>query len=1036
MVPGIGGFRTLLRSGHAAALLSAVVLAVLGAAACLMIWHGRQTAFDEHVRGSDSMGVVLAEQTGRYVQVIDLIEQEVTSRITSLDVQTAIDFQRQMGTPEVRAYLADRVKNVPLADAIVIIGADGLSLNWSRPEPLRRIDVTSRDYYNHFKDHDDPGMFIGSLSKGRVTGDLSLFFARRVNALDGRFLGMILGVVDVKYLTDFYQAATQHLGMAVTLVRRDGAMLMRYPNPADAVGVKLPRGSPWYARVEAGGGNYITPGIIDGIRSLVTVHPVRGYPLVVDILQEEALVFARWRTDSVYIASFALAAALAFSGLFWIVARQFRLQEEQNATLEETAAMLSEGHQKLSAYAEMSVDWFWEQDADLRFIINSNIPFMTASSDIGKRRRELGDPAMSDERWAVHEAELAARVPFRKFRWERIGLDGDRHFMSTNGDPVFDRNGVFSGYRGTGRDMTADVLAHARLTQANADLELGRQQIEAVLTNITHGVCLFDAEERLLVWNRRYTEIYNLPPEAACVGRSMQEITDYREVAGSATVMSPSDYEAWRDEIRATTRASSRVITLKNGRIVLIHFQPTPDGGWVATHEDVTERQRAEASIAFMAQHDSLTRLANRMLFHDRLEQAIAMAGRGHEFAVICLDLDRFKAVNDTLGHPVGDGLLQAVADRLRSCAREADTVARLGGDEFAIIQFAVGQPEHAQPLASRIIDAFRDSFNVQGHHISIGISIGVAVAPGDGNSSETLLKNADIALYHAKTEGRGTVRFFDPEMNWSIQKRRTLELDLRDAILRGEFELFYQPLINLVAGRVTGFEALLRWHHPTRGLVPPAEFIPVAEETGIIVAIGEWVLRKACFEAENWPVDINVAVNLSPVQFQKGDLVATVRAALAASGLRPDRLDLEITESVLLRETAGTLTALHQLRAMGITVALDDFGTGYSSLSYLRSFPFDKIKIDQSFVRDLAHNNESMSIIRAVTGLGHSLNMKTTAEGVETLDQLNMLREQGCTEVQGYLFSRPRPASELPMLIARLQQTGELECEVALKSV
>jgi diguanylate cyclase (GGDEF)-like protein len=473
------------------------------------------------------------------------------------------------------------------------------------------------------------------------------------------------------------------------------------------------------------------------------------------------------------------------------------------------------------------------------------------------------------------------------------------------------------------------------------------------------------------------------------------------------------------------------MITLKDGRVVAIHFQPLPDGGWVASHEDVTKRQQNESSIAFMAQHDSLTRLANRMLFHDRLEQAIVMSGRGHEFAVICLDLDHFKAVNDTMGHPVGDGLLRAVADRMSCCVREGDTVARLGGDEFAIIQLDVGQPDHAQLLVSRVIDAFHAPFDIEGHQIGIGISIGVAVAPGDGTSSETLLKNADIALYHAKTEGRGSARFFEPEMDARIQIRRTLESDLRDAIRHDEFELHYQPLINLIAGEVTGFEALLRWRHPGRGLVSPADFIPVAEEMGTIVEIGEWVLRSACFEAENWPVNISVAVNLSPVQFEKGDIVATVRAALAASGLRPHRLELEITESVLLRETAGTLKALHQLRAMGITVALDDFGTGYSSLSYLRSFPFDKIKIDQSFVRDLVTNKESMSIIRAVTGLGHSLNIKTTAEGVETLDQLAMLREHGCTEAQGYLFSRPTPANELPVLMARLHRTNEYESGV-----
>jgi diguanylate cyclase (GGDEF)-like protein len=1016
-----GRFRAVLASRSAAASLNALVLIVLGVAACLMIWHGRQSAFDDHERGLDSMGVVLAEQTGRYVQVVDLIVQEVRSKALALDIKTLEEFQRLMGTQAINAFLIERLQNVPQADAVALIGADGIVVNWSRPHLPDRMDVSGRDYFIWFRDHDDRGIFIGELAKGYATGDPNVYFARRVNEPGGRFLGVILGVVNVKYLSDFYQAATEHVGMSVRLARRDGAILIRYPNTAVTYGAKLPAVSPWYRHVSDGGGNYVAPSLVEGVRSLVSVHPLHDYPLVVDILQRESLVFAQWRTEAFYIASIALTVALSFSGLIWVVARQIRLQEEQNSKLEDTAGMLR-------AYAEMSADWFWEQDADFRFRFDSNIPFMVATNDTGKTRRDLADPAMNEERWVKHYADLTAHVPFRDFRWERIGADGERHFMSTNGDPVFDRNGVFSGYRGTGRDITLEVRASARLAQANVDLELGRQQIEAVLTNITHGICLFDNEERLLVWNRRWTELYDLPAEAAYAGCSLAEIAELREAAGSATVLSPSDYEAWRDEIRATTDASSRVVTLKNGRAVAIHVQPLSNGGWVASHEDVTKRQQTESSIAFMAQHDSLTRLANRMLFHDRLEQAIHMVGRGHEFAVICLDLDRFKAVNDTLGHPVGDGLLRAVADRMSACARHGDTVARLGGDEFAIIQLDVGQPEHAQMLASRIIDAFRDPFDIDGHRIDIGTSIGVAVAPSDGCSSETLLKNADIALYHAKTEGRGGVRFFEPEMDARIQIRRTLETDLRSAVLRGEFELYYQPLINLIAGEITGFEALLRWNRPGYGVMSPAEFIPVAEEMGIIVEIGEWALRSACFEAENWPVNISVAVNLSPVQFEKGDIVASVRAALAASGLRPDRLELEVTESVLLRETAGTLTVLHQLRAMGITVALDDFGTGYSSLSYLRSFPFDKIKIDQSFVRDLVTNNESMSIIRAVTGLGQSMNIKTTAEGVETQEQLNMLREHGCTEAQGFLFNRPAPANELRMLIERLKQTNEFE--------
>jgi diguanylate cyclase (GGDEF)-like protein len=559
-----------------------------------------------------------------------------------------------------------------------------------------------------------------------------------------------------------------------------------------------------------------------------------------------------------------------------------------------------------------------------------------------------------------------------------------------------------------------------QLAQQNADLERGQRRFNAVLDNVSQGVNFLDSEQRLIVCNRRYREIYRLSLEQARAGTTLQEVFVHRQASGTFPKATVTDYMAQCETLWGSERPFDMITELGDGRILSLHSEPLSDGSLVTTHEDITLRRRAEASLVFIAQHDALTQLPNRVLFNERLEQAMEMAGRGSGCAVLCLDLDRFKLINDTLGHPVGDGLVRAVADRLQACVREGDTVARLGGDEFAIIQLAVERPDEAELLANRIIAALRVPFDIDGNQIVIGTSIGIALAPCDGTSSRKLLKNADIALYLVKIEGRSAARFFEPEMDARIQLRRTLELDLRGAIARSEFEIYYQPLVNLVAGRVSGFEALLRWHHPIRGLVFPTDFISLAEETGLIVEISDWVLRTACLEATNWPADISVAVNLSPVQFRAGNLVATVRAALDASGLRPERLELEITESVLLQHTVGTLTELHQLRAMGIAVALDDFGTGYSSLSYLRNFPFDKIKIDQSFVQDM-NKKDVMSIVRAVTGLGESLHMKTTAEGVETAEQLSRLRKEGCTEVQGYFYSRPRPASELPLLIESL---------------
>jgi diguanylate cyclase (GGDEF)-like protein len=1005
----------LFRSGRVVLLMSIVVATSIGATAGLKIWHGRQSALEEHRRGMESMGVVLAEQTSRFVQVIDLIVQAEQSRVAGLNLATPAEFQSQLATSEVHLHLFEILKNVPQADAIGLVDADGVVVNGSRTWPAASIDLSDRDYYSYFKEHNDPGLFVGSLAKSHGTGTLSLFFARRINGPDGKFRGLVVALVDIRSLSAFYRAAGEHVKQAVTLLRRDGTMLIRYPDPETAIGVKLPPSSPWYDRLAESGGSYFTSGNLDGIPALVTVHPVTDYPLVVDVVMHETDIFARWRTETWYTAIVALAEALAFAGLFRILRRQFR-------QLSEAVILMNEGRQIFRSYAEMSADWFWEQDTNFRFKSESGIPFVSATNDTGKTRRDVAIPTMTEMRWIAHEADLAARRPFRDFRWERVGSDGQPHFISSNGDPVFGRNGTFTGYRGTGRDVTAEVEAAARVVQANAKLELGNQQFEAVLSNIMQGVCFFDGEKRLQVWNRRFAEIYNLKPSAFRVGCSLKETIDLRHAAGSTPDMTPADYLARQELLIAARQPAAFVLALMNGRFIDIFHHPMPGGGWVSTHEDITARHQAEASIMFMARHDTQTKLPNRVLFRERMEQAIMLAARGGQFATLCLDLDNFKQVNDTLGHPVGDGLLVAVADRLQACVREGDTVARLGGDEFAIIQLAVRQPDDGEALASRIIEAFLQPFDVDGHQIMSGVSIGVAVAPGDGVSYEELMRDADIALYLAKTEHRGAARFFEPEMDARIHLRRLLESDLQAAIAHGEFELFYQPQINLISRKISGFEALLRWHHPIRGFVSPLDFISVAEETGMIVAIGEWVLQTACFEAENWPADVNVAVNLSPVQFKKGDLVATVRRALTASGLPPSRLELEITESVFLGATADTMKALHDLRKMGISVALDDFGTGYSSLSYLRSFAFNKIKIDQSFVRDLMTSKESLSIVRAVTGLGQSLGMMTIAEGVETKEQLDRLREEGCTEVQGFFFSKPRSAGEVPAMLEELR--------------
>ncbi|UMY18238.1 EAL domain-containing protein [Methylobacterium organophilum] len=550
-------------------------------------------------------------------------------------------------------------------------------------------------------------------------------------------------------------------------------------------------------------------------------------------------------------------------------------------------------------------------------------------------------------------------------------------------------------------DISLLKLQEARLRAINL-------RLDAALDNMSQGLCLYDEQDRLLVVNRRFADIFGISLDALPPGTSFEEVRAI--VSGPAAGEAPAADAlfAAQAELLARGGGGTTCQAINSACVVAVDQKRTSEGGWIATYEDVTERYEAEARIVSLARSDALTGLANRMVFNERLNEAAHRLPSGRGFAALCLDLDRFKEVNDTFGHPVGDGLLRGVAERLCLCVRSGDTVARLGGDEFAILQAESGTASDAVSLARHIAAAFETPFLIDGHAVSVGVSIGIVLAPEHGSEPEKLLKSADMALYRAKSDQAGAWRLFAPEMDIELQKRRALETDLRQALARNEFELLYQPIVDIAHGGPVSCEALLRWHHPRRGSVSPAEFVPLAEEIGLIGEIGQWVLRRACTEARRLPSGVSVAVNVSAVQFRNADLVRSVTAALAESGLAPNRLELEITESVLLTNSVGTLATLHAIKRLGVRIAMDDFGTGYSSLSYLQSFPFDKIKIDQSFVQNLDGAESSRLIVGAIVSLGRSLGMRVTAEGVETPVQLAHLREEGCTEAQGYLFSRP----------------------------
>jgi diguanylate cyclase (GGDEF)-like protein len=554
-----------------------------------------------------------------------------------------------------------------------------------------------------------------------------------------------------------------------------------------------------------------------------------------------------------------------------------------------------------------------------------------------------------------------------------------------------------------------------RLSDSESSLAQKSLQLDAALNNMSQGLAMFDGQKQLAVCNRQYMELYSLTPEQAKLGAAFKNILEAR-VANGTVPSDASDFVARGLENARRNVPSYTVNTLRDGRIVSVTHQTMSEGGWVAIHQDITAQKRVEAELERMARYDVLTGLANRALFMERANAAVARTREaGESFAILMLDLDRFKTVNDSLGHPVGDSLLRLVAQRLRRMAPDVDDVARLGGDEFAVLQ-AVDKDHKDETvmLANRILAAITEPYELDGRRFTIGTSIGITFAPLDGTDADALIKNADLALYKAKSQGGSRYCLFEPAMEAEARERQELEDDMRKAIARNEFELHYQTVVDVGTQECSGAEALVRWRHPERGLIPPNQFIAIAEESGLIVPLGEWILRKACADASRWPSHLKIAVNLSPAQFKQSDLLGVLKSTLAESRLPPERLELEITETVLLEKNEESLAVLRELKNLGVSIVLDDFGIGYSSMRYLQMFPFDKIKIDRSFIQSMATHADSAAIVCAITALGRTLDIETTAEGVETADQFALLRSAGCQFAQGFLFSRPVPLAEL----------------------
>ncbi len=547
----------------------------------------------------------------------------------------------------------------------------------------------------------------------------------------------------------------------------------------------------------------------------------------------------------------------------------------------------------------------------------------------------------------------------------------------------------------------------AQLRQSQKKLRTQNTRFTTALDNMSQGLAMFDRRHRLVICNQQYLEMYDLPRQYGRVGTSLVTILKARIATGTASGGDPATYI--EERLATVVNAASSIAThyLNNGRVVSVSHRAMPDGGWVTMHEDITELNSMQIELAHQAFHDSLTGLPNRNLLYRHLAQAFEAMTDG--FAVLCLDLDGFKAINDSMGHASGDKLLGEVAARLRDCVGTAGIVGRMGGDEFAVL-LPNGSESDALALAEALTAAIRRPFDIDDHAVLVGVSIGIAMAPRDGDGADALLKCADVALYAIKRGRRGGYQLFSHELADTLNGHHRLERDLRRALGQGEFELFYQPVLDLKSNLICGFEALLRWRHPTDGLILPDDFIPLCEELGLVAPIGEWVIDQALAEAARWPAPIRIAVNVSPAQFEHGNLVSRLAKALAASGLAPERVEIEITESLFLEHSPANLATLQQLRELGVRLALDDFGTGYSALSYLLAFPFDKLKVDGAFVAASKDGAAASIILRSVADIARQMGMTIAAEGVETREQMQLVKALGYTEAQGYLVAEPLP--------------------------
>jgi diguanylate cyclase (GGDEF)-like protein/PAS domain S-box-containing protein len=995
-----------------AVLLSMAI--ITGAYLFLFSLHDRVRVENERILSNTAF--ILAKQLEQVFTTAESVETGIINQIAVLGIITADDLDHQLSRYEFHLKLHDSAAGMPYVGSLTVINALGRVINLSREWPVPDISTTDRDFFKALRSDPNLTSFVSEPVRNRATGTWVMHLARKISGPNNEFLGLITAAIELQSIQKTFSDSAPEPGSGITLFRRDGTLLARAPQIDSNIGRRSPTAVALKLTSTADHGVGVTEGVNNGDIRMIAAHRVGSYPIVVTAGKTIAAIFTNWWRTAAYIIGISVlsivtiaSVALLFIKIFKNYQALVKVRAEQ-----EKAEQLQEKNLRFDAAINNMSQGLCMFDGAQRLIVcNEHYLQMYGLSsevvkpgvtlfELVKHRAATGSFGNDPHEYCtkIHDqianGQLASQI---------VELSDGRVIHMVN-QPMAD-----GGWIATHEEITEQ-------RRAEQERDRNRTFLDLIIENAPVPIFVKEANERRYVLVNRAGEEFWGSSRAEMIGKTSYEVFPKEEadrITARDEELLQSDQPLFDERQIRTPRNGVRNIVSKR---LIVHNDGKPQFV-VGVIEDVTERKRAGERIAHLAHHDALTDLPNRTAFNECFAATLDSAARaGEQFAILSIDLDRFKEANDTYGHTIGDALLREAARHMQAIAGGA-FLARLGGDEFMLIVTDGPQPAAVEALAERLIAAFENDMQVEGYPLRLGLSIGAALYPTDGADAKTLMINADAALYRAKAECRGSVRFFEVELAARLRERRDLQSDLRSALDRGNLFLHYQPQQKMT-GETIGFEALVRWQCLRRGVVAPRTFIPIAEESNLIIPVGEWVLREACREAATWSKPLTIAVNISPIQFRHGDLPRFVHSILLETGLAPGRLELEITEGVLIDDFSRAVSILRRLKSLGVQIAMDDFGSGYSSLSYLHAFPFDKIKIDRTFVSDLEDSHHSLAIVRAVIGLGHSLNVPILAEGVETEAQFAILMQEGCDEVQGYLKGRPLPIEDYARLVGR----------------